>query len=216
MASRAYSTLVGLITPHVTGCPTPTIIAAVRQAAEELCRKAGVWRVDLTPIDVVALTYSYPLVTGDADSQVVTPLVVSYDGAELPDVRTLDLRRGVPSHPDTSKPSTPVAYMHKALRVLELYPVPEVSVTAGLKVHAKLEPTKASTGIDTDVFNENEETLVHGTLYRLMVQPKKDWTDIKLADFHARKFRANVYAAKARMELGQVYRTLTVEIPRIA
>lgn len=61
MATRLFSTLVPTIAAHAPGCPTPTIIKYVRDAAIEACERTLYWRYRtgsfaLTPLQA---TYNY-------------------------------------------------------------------------------------------------------------------------------------------------------------
>jgi len=215
---RLFTSLTARVQVHVTGCPTPLVNMAIQQAATEFCNLSTAWRIDLPPVTVVALTFDYTLATGVTGANVRMPLVVRYKGAVLPNMRTQDRIVSLTEQPDVSNPNTPRVYDLPNSRTLRLLPVPSAA-DAGvglLQVHASVTPTATSTGVDDDVFTDNEETLLYGALTRLLTIPGKAWLDVKMGDFYGRKFRNACFVAKARVENNFVQRTLNVEIPRIA
>ena len=61
MATRLFSTLVPTIAAHAPGCPTPTIIKYVRDAAIEACERTLYWRyrTDSFALTPLQSTYNY-------------------------------------------------------------------------------------------------------------------------------------------------------------
>lgn len=213
--SRAFSELVYLVAPYVTGCPPPQIKTALRQAAKELCRDGWVWQADLDPISVVALQDEYAITAPSSDGDVYTIIQARLSGRTLEFRAWSDLRAMFPAHPDTASPGEAYLWSMSQPDTMSLYPVPETSVASGLLLRAVLVPTTDAAGIDERVSIDYEEELVWGALWRLMVMPEKPWSNIKLADFYGRKFKNSISLARARPNKGLTAYSVGVKFPRV-
>lgn len=215
MATTLYSDFAASILPAVPGVPPPLVNTAVRQAAITFCRESGAWLETLVAIDSVALTDTYTLTSANANGVVRTVHTVHYDDVPLGMQMWEALRSEHPDHPDTANPSTPYKWAMKSRDVLSLFPVPETAVTGGIVVRCTVIPSMTSTGLDTDVAEDYEEFIIHGALNRLLIMPGKQWTEMKIGDYHGQTFRNGINVAKARMNKGFTNASLQVEYPRI-
>lgn len=213
---RGFAELVNEIAPHVLGCPPTSIIAAARKAALELCRDGYAWMVDLDPIDVVADIDAYEAISPFPEGRVFTVLRVIHNDAELPGITWDMLIRRNPTHPDIAVHATPAMYSIQNSQWISLFPVPDTSITGGLRVHATLVPVSDSVGIERRVMDDYEDAIIRGALHRLLIMPNKTWTDIKLSDFYGRKFKHDVSQCRARVNKGLMNKSLRVAFPRIA
>lgn len=63
MTERAFTTLVPRISTVATGCPTPTIIAHIREAAIRVCGQSLFWRQELRKINLLPGVFEYAFPT---------------------------------------------------------------------------------------------------------------------------------------------------------
>ena len=57
-----------------------------------------------------------------------------------------------------------------------------------LRIEVALKPTRASTTFPAQVYERSIETIAHGAKARIMIVPRKPYTDLKLAAWHSRQF----------------------------
>jgi len=192
---KTWNNFFDLLSPHVPGCPQAAQTIALRQAAIAFCEQSLAWRYAHPEILVLSDTAKYFFDPPEG----ATVHAVTY--AEFNDkqieVSTMEHEikiwnwRNVSGIPE---------YVLGGPISFTLVPKPDLSGT--LKVRVVLKPSQGSAGIDDDIFNEYHEAIEHGALARLMLSPKKPYTDAVLANYHAQMFliqtaRAGVREAKS-------------------
>lgn len=211
MGILAFDTIPSRILPYITGCPIPVVVNAVREAAIEFCERTHAWREDLAPIDVVAGTYAYDLgVAAPATGEVIVPLVVKHNGVALSPEINVDIRTAYPDDPDTVNISVPLHYQFTEQQTIRLVPVPNESITGGLKIFAALRPLRSATGMDEAVLTKWGSIIEMGALYRLLVMPEKGWSNLKLGEHFGKRFVAACNIANAEARKGFTQRSLGV------
>jgi hypothetical protein len=84
---------------------------------------------------------------------------------------------------------------------LMLAPVPGASGILTMTV--ALKPAPGASGIEDFLFDEYRETIIHGALARLMLSPKKPYTNVQLAQYHDQQF--TIRMADAGMRAARSY-----------
>lgn len=214
MPSTSYNDFINQIVPITPGAPPPLVDTVVRQAATEFCTIAGVWLEELAPIDSVVDQDEYTLASANTDGMVHFVHSVFYDDVRMGMQEWESFQVEHPDHPNTDAASTPYKYTMKDRDTLSLFPVPPTAVTDGIVVRCSIIPTKASTGLDSNVASDYEEAIIHGALHRLLLMPNKEWTEMRLADYYGRKFRADMAYARSRISKGYLKRSEQVGIPK--
>lgn len=191
--STPWNAFFDLLSPDVPGCPQAAQVLALRQAAIAFCEQSLAWKYDHPDISVIAgiSRYMYEPPIG-AVVHAITYAEFNdrqIESRSARDMNTWDIRH------KTGMPE----YVLGGPVVAMLVPIPDVEGT--LKLSVALKPTPTADGIDDDIFNEYREAIVHGALSRLMLSPKKPYTDAGLANYHAQMFliktgRAGVREAK--------------------
>lgn len=178
--------------PDVPGCPYVAATFALRQSAIAFCEQSLAW------------TYAHPdiAVVNDVDEYAYIPpvgaLVHAVVYAEFNDheidakVKDVDMRiwnwRNQSGTPE---------YVLGGPSGIRLVPTPDVEGT--LKLVVALKPDNDSTGIDDEIFQEYREAIVHGAKARLMLSPRKPYTNAELAAFHMQQFAAQTAGAGQRV-----------------
>lgn len=216
MATTAFSTFLPNILVQVPSVPSPMVTTYVRYAVTELCKDGGVWLEDLTPIDSVVDQDEYTLVSNDATNGLIrTVNDLYYNNVRATQQNIKMLRAEHPDHPNVLAHGTPYKWSMLDRDTVTLFPVPIEIVVAGIAVRTTTIPKMTATGVDSDVAEDYEETIIHGTLSRLLRMPDKSWTDIKMADYHGRKFRSDISYARARIEKGFTDSSQQADFPKI-
>ena len=93
---------------------------------------------------------------------------------------------------------------------LMLMPTPATS--GMLTMTVALKPSPDADGIDDSIFDEYREAIVHGALARLMLSPKKPYTNMQLAQYHYQLFAIRVADAGMRAARGHTRAPLQTRI----
>jgi len=76
------------------------------------------------------------------------------------------------------------------------------ATTGNLRILAALKPTRASTTFPAWIYERYIETIAHGAKAKIMMVPKKPYTDLKLGAYHWEMFSVLVGEARARAARG--------------
>lgn len=198
--ATAFSTFVPEVLSQVPFVPHPLAVTAVRFAATEFCRDAGVWVENLTPIDSVVDQDEYTLTSNDATNGLVrTIMAIRYNNVPLRQLHIDSLLHKYPDHPNTDASDTPHTWAMVDRDTITLFPVPGTLIVGAIKARVTVIPKKTATGLDANVAEDYEEQIIRGALERVLRMPDKAWTDLKTADFYGKRFRSDIALARIRM-----------------
>ena len=180
MTSVAYTRFLPDVQTSLTGCPIPTAINAIRNAAIDFCTKTNVWQ-ETQDVEMVAATGLPMDLTGPTEAMVIQVLSCKVDGRLLEPVTIdyLDSRH----HNWEEHTGTPLVYFQPNTAQLTLYPLPANAVPLRLRV--AYAPTRVSNGLDSALYDNNLTTIAAGALAALMVIPEVPWSNAKLAMYYA-------------------------------
>lgn len=198
MATINYIDLTGSLSPASLSCPSLVMADAIRQTVIDLCERAQVWKYTHPDVAVTTPAYNYSFSPPDAQSVVSLILTARLD--DLP-IDILTPEQGIttfPQFPDTTNMGEPTALWQMDQRGFNLAPTPDIAYT--LKLTTTLKPTVTSTGADATVIQEHLETIIHGSLHRLLLQKKREWYDADLAGYHGKQYsyKLNVFRSQAQ------------------
>lgn len=221
MITRDFDTLAVRLQPSAPGCPRPTIIQYIRNAAIKACEQTLGWRHEqalftLTP-GVYVYNFNKPIDT------LVHAVFKAFVNDSPLEVLTLD--QALERYPDwadkTNDPaeieengSTPRSITQISPHQYAILPLPDASETYTVRMFYALKPSRTSTGIAEAVFDDLEDVIMHGALQELLVLPGTQWSDRELASYHARQFRSQLTERRARANLGNARGSVAVQIPR--
>lgn len=186
-----WSSFYDFISPDLPGCPFGAIDVSLRLAAIAFCEQSLAWKYEHPEITVVVDTAEYSFVPPTA-SVVHAITYAEFDGEEI---QANVAQENIGIWDWRNQTGTP-EYILGGATALTLVPTPDVAGTLTLTVTLKPSPT--ADGIDDDIFNEYREAIVHGALARLLLSPKKPYTDAGLASYHQHQFIIKAGAAGLR------------------
>lgn len=169
------------IASDLPGCPFPAMDFALRQSAISFCEQSLAYRYQHPDIAVVAATDTYSYVP-PAESVVHAIHYAEFAGKTI---QTRAGEFGIRIEDWRNQTGAP-EYVLGGATSLTLVPTPDVAGT--LKLEVVLKPSLTATGVDDALFNEYREAIVHGALGRLMLSPKKPYSDAQLGAYHAQQF----------------------------
>lgn len=205
-----YESLLPEIIPMVPGCPDTFIETSIRSTVIYLCEKAAVYQQELDPITTVANMYEYDFEPPN-QTLVHKILWVNHDGKDLEPISTGLLEQRRPDWRKSDYYGKPEYYVKQSASVFWLVPVPSETKPSSTILRAQLKPTHTSTACSDDVMNDYRDTIVNGTLFRLLRTPSKEWTDFNGAQVYASLFSQGIADAdrKARHADEGIARTVS-------
>lgn len=214
----SYEAFLPYVMPEVIGAPEPVVIQAIRNAAIEFCEKSLVLQRDHDPVTVIANVVDYDLEppTGYLVAKVMKAWL---DNIKLdPVAPDFVADAGVYNRLYSSYsagPSTPRAYVQKDPRSISLWPVADKKYANGLTMRVALKPTRASTTIEDEMFEDYAEVIASGAISRLMMSVDKPYTNAQGAVNHRGAFMAGINTARSRALHGHSRANLSVQLRKI-
>lgn len=221
MATRDFDTLAVRLQPSAPGCPRPTIIQYIRNAAIKACEQTLGWRYEqpifnLTP-GVYVYNFSKPFDT------TVHAVFGAFVNNEALEVLTLD--RALELYPEwasrttdsteiAEKGSNPRSITQISPHQFAVLPLPDADETYVTRMVYALKPTRTATGMDEAAFDDLEDVIMHGALQELLILPGTQWSDRELATYHAKQFRSQLTERRARANLGNARGAMMVQLPK--
>ena len=187
---KTWSEFYDFALPDLPGCPIAALDIALRQSAIEFCEQSLAWKAAHDPIAVVSGTAEYDFVP-PAEALVHAITYAQFDDDEI----QVTGETGILIQNWRTGSGTP-KYILGGATALTLVPEPDVDGTLTMTV--ALKPSPDATGIDDSIFNEFRDVIVHGALSKLMLSPKKPYSDPQLATYHAQQFTIKTGAAGMR------------------
>lgn len=93
-----------------------------------------------------------------------------------------------------------------------ILPLPGADEVYQCRMFLALKPKRTATGMDSAVFDELEEVIMHGALQHLLVLPDQAWSDRELAAYHAKQYVFQTSERRARANLGNARGTMRVRM----
>lgn len=172
---KLWSDFYDMVLPDLPGVLNANVDIALRQSAIEFFTRTGAWRVWLDAQTTVLGqdVYDYDLPSG---AQVDRLLRAKLGAEYLPVLR-----------PDQANDSaTGVLDMERVQ--FRLLPTPPEALEVATEV--SLKPTQDATGLNDEHYSQYQGAIVHGALAKLMLSPKKPYTDPATGGVHAAAFDA--------------------------
>ncbi len=199
--ATSYESLLPEIIPMVPGCPDTLIESNIRAAAIELCEKAPVYQAELDPITTVANIFEYDL-EPPSGAVVHSILWLIHEGKDLEPLSTGLVEQRVPDWRNASNAGTPRYFVKTSQSTINLVPTPSATSASSTILRAQLKPSHTSQSSDDGFMSDYRETVINGSLYRLLRTPSKEWTDYNGASVYAGLFNEGVVRAERRARHG--------------
>lgn len=97
-----------------------------------------------------------------------------------------------------------------------ILPVPDDTKPYLLRLIYALKPKRTASGLPSAIFDELEDSIMHGALQELLVLPGTPWSDRELATYHAKQYLFYVTERRARANLGNMRGSMTVKMQPFA
>lgn len=189
------------VLPDLPGCPPLIALNAIRNAAIEFCEITRIYRVDLTPIIILANTPTYAYAGMPSGTVVHEPLHSVFGTSRILPKAPDDLQEQFGDDWRT-KTGTPLFIVGEDERTVRVVPYPTADLSDTLKLWVAIKPSDAATTIEQRLFEEYRTVIADGAKALLMASPKKTYTDKEMAAFYAGKFNVSCSSIQRRAGRG--------------
>lgn len=178
------------VLPDVFGCPEPLLDQALRETARDFCTRTKVWRQWMDPF---AASGTSNVIEFDAEpgSEVVAVTALTVDGDDYSVLGSQDLPSGWQSEKHGNLKEKTMVHINSQEGFF--YPTPLAGQIIIFQL--ALRPTMTGTGVGDVIFAEFTEVIASGTKARLMVKPRKEWTDLQTAAMFGMHYERMVHQA---------------------
>jgi hypothetical protein len=83
-------------------------------------------------------------------------------------------------------------------------PLPNNDKPYTMRMFLALKSRRDASGMNSVIFDDLEEVIMHGALQHLLVLPNQHWSDRELAAYHAKQYTYQIAERRARANLGNV------------
>lgn len=203
MSSTNLTRIYDDVLPELPGCPPPVALNAILNAAITFCEVTRAWRVDLTPISLLANTPTYAYAGMPSGTVVHEPLHCVF-GTQRIEPKAPDDLRDQYGDDWRTRTGTPIYITGEDERTVRVVPYPTANLTDTLKLWVAIKPTVSATTIDTRIFEEYGTLIAYGAKAMLMASPKKTYTDKATAEKYDRLFNESCASIQRRAGRGFV------------
>jgi len=196
----AFSEIANDVAPHLIGCPSRVIETSALKVAADLCQRAKVWRMDSTPITMVSGTNTYSIVLSDLTAEICDVDSVHLQTSSGNYTELAFIERGAfrnAFYPlSVTGEGYPVYYTQFTSTTITVNPVPDTTDTLLVSVFAR--PVLTAASFPDALYSEFRRVLFHGILHDLMMLPKQNWSNERLAAYHGKQWTYLLAEAKYR------------------
>ena len=187
-----YADLLKDILPQCRQCPKPVAQRAIARAARTLCRRTGIWRKELDPLDVAADQSTFYLVSLLPEHATILRLLTVEISDVVQDVSAYRLEDG-----DTL--------------VFEDGYEPAAAATAGLVVTVRLLPDLVQDVLPQDLVIRWRDAIVELALADLFAMGGTPWGDAALLALHDAEATRQIGEARGETETQHRHGSLRAE-----
>ena len=188
-------------------------INAIRQTCIEFCTRTRFLQMDADPIPLMAGVASYEI-SADSGMKFVDILAAWVDTRFLVPKSVEDLTR-IYRWTDWRQMTGDPVYVTQIIPS-EVVVVPQPTTDQSyLRVRAAYAPTRASTSVNSSLYEEYLDPIAWGARSRLYGTPKQPYYDPRAAMEYAMKFRVAMNEARVRVNRGLTRSTQQIEFQRM-
>ena len=203
MTTIAYEDLLPEVIPMAPEAPDLLLKRFIRAAVVELCERAEVYQKDLDPITAIADKHEYDF---DVPAGTVIHKIewLTYDGRDLEPVSPTLLEQRFPKWRQSSNNTSgkPEVFVQQGQENFWIVPKPSSTEADSIRTRVILKPTHTSNSCDAQVMNDYRDTIINGTLFRVLRTPGHSFSDLTGAQVYAGLFNEQVVIAKQKAQYG--------------
>ena len=192
-----YESLLPEIIPMVQNCPDSLIESNIRSTLVQFCEQTGVYQAELDPVTTVSGIFEYDLEppSGTAVHKIMWAL---YNGVDLEAISTMLLEQRKPNWREAAYHGTPEYFIKVSRSLFYLVPIPNATTANSIRLRVQLKPLHTSTSCDDDIMDDYRESIINGTLFRLLRMPNREWSDLQGASIYRELYNVGLIDAERR------------------
>lgn len=188
--------------PELPGCTTAFLDLHLVEVARKLCEDSLVWRAELDAVDLEADEDTYDIDSPEPQSVVCKVLRLTLDDDVLWDPEWFNgCGRDEPTYNLT--PPFSVNEDFTQITLVEDH-IPGAAVTDGLEIKGALKPKFGADRLPDILLTTHLEALRKSVLHRLMLMPKKPWSNPELAVVYGNEATRLIHRAATNTAGGNV------------
>ncbi len=209
----SYEEFLPEVMQYVPDVPELVATNAIRNACIEFCERSRYLQLDLDPIPVVAFQSAYPVPT-PVDTKFVLPEVAYYDEVLLIP-KSSDELANIYRQTDWRQAQGAPAYITRLIApVIAVVPTPVFSSDDSLNLRVSIAPTRDSSEIDSEIYEQFLEVISYGARARLYNTPKQPYFDKAAGEQYFQMFRHGINEARMRVTKGLSRDSVKAEFQR--
>jgi len=215
MSAVSYDVFLSEVMPYVHDVPELVAIQAVRNACIEFCEETRYLQVDSDAQTAVAGQADYDL---EADTgYVCCDLVEAWAGDQLLIPKSVEeITKIYRANDWRQMTGNPYYYFRTTSQVVTLVPKPSTTEAAKLKFRIAIAPSRASTTVDSEMFERFLEQIAYGARARLYNTPGQPYYDPKTAEIYLKRFNDAIAEVRTRVNKGLSRASIAIEFQRFA
>ena len=213
MSEVAYENFLVEVTPFMRSVPELVAVQAVRNACIEFCEKTLYLQTDLDPITGIANQPVYDLETDG--TYVIAEIMEAWYGDQFLVPRAVETLTQIYRTTDwRTLDGNPYYFYRNTSQQVTLVPAPKLTEAGKLKILAALKPTRASTTVDSDIYEMFLEYIAIGAKARLANTPNQPYYDPQSGAEYTKRFRDAITEVRTRVNKGMTRASAQVEYQR--
>jgi hypothetical protein len=216
MTAVSYEVFLPEVLPYVQDVPDTVAVQAIRNACIEFCTETHYLQENLDPITGQEDVGEYDLDANDSNYKVVEIMQAYYGDQLLIPKAQEELNQIYRTSNWEDLTGNPYYYYRPRVSVIRLVTKPVITEANKLKIKAAVAPSRASTTVDSELFEVFLEYIAHGARARLYNTPNQPYYDPKTAMDYTKRFNDNMAEVRTRVYKGLTRAAARVEFQRFA
>ena len=216
MTAVSYEVFLPEVLPYVQDVPDTVAVQAIRNACIEFCTETHYLQESLDPITGQEDVGEYDLDANDSNYKVVEIMQAYYGDQLLIPKAQEELNQIYRTSNWEDLKGNPYYYYRPRVSVMRLVTKPIITEANKLKVKAAIAPSRASTTVDSELFEVFLEYIAHGARARLYNTPNQPYYDPRTAMEYTKRFNDELAEVRTRVYKGLTRASARVEFQRFA
>lgn len=188
---RPFTLWLNDLMPSLPGAETALVIHKIRRVSQDFFTRTRAWQETLDPISVDAGEATVPMIADSSGAEVVRIESVWINGKMISPESVTELDAMQPNWPQVT--GAPSAVTQLSPTTALLFPIPDAATNIQFRV--SLRPNDAATVLPDDLAAEYRSAIIDGVKAKMMLIPKKPWSNPQIGMAHNAAYEVAVSGA---------------------
>lgn len=215
MSTTTYDAFLIEVMPYMQDVPSIVAEQAIRNSVIEFCTETRYLQTDLDSISAISGVSQYDL---DAETgYVVVDVMQAWYGSSLLVPKSTEQLSQIYRNTDWRTVSgNPYYFFREKATQVTLVPTPQKTEANKLNVRVAIAPTRAASGVDSEIYERFLEEIAFGARGRLYNTPGQPYANPKLALEYSKRFNDAMAEVRTRVYKGLTRASVNIEFQRWA